>query len=85
MVVDDLSGGKGSPVVRRNKSHNKEATGQQQQARLRQIPRSQRNSANLQSSTFQQDLLRLIHPDYMEPNDLQAISTSSLKVIVLLG
>ncbi|XP_073979531.1 uncharacterized protein [Rhodnius prolixus] len=76
---DDLSGGKGSPVVRRNKSHNKEATGQQQQARLRQIPRSQRNSANLQSSTFQQDLLRLIHPDYMEPNDLQAISTSSLK------
>ncbi|CAH1396747.1 unnamed protein product [Nezara viridula] len=54
---DELSS-KSSPVARRPKSRD---TGE---ARLR--PRSQRNSANLHNSTLQQDLIRLISPDYQD-------------------
>ncbi|XP_014259689.1 signal-induced proliferation-associated 1-like protein 1 isoform X2 [Cimex lectularius] len=69
---DDLSG-KSSPLIKRQLKHGKESprgkdpTRESVGAKLRPgvTPRSQRNSANLQSSTLQQDLLRLIHPDYI--------------------
>lgn len=61
-----------------NNSRNQSPRTTQNETRLRPgvTSRANRNSANLNSSTLQEDLIKLINPDYMHEDELQPASAA---------
>lgn len=102
---DELSSGNVSPRLRRSskqrggqltpsnsnsRNHSPRPVNGETRLRPGVTPRSNRNSANLSSSTLQEDLMKLINPDYMSdemetPNYLNGLEVDRSRENLALG